>query len=71
MLRKFLRVFTVMGMSLLVVNVDSHKEFNRYQSYTTENNYQTEENNSVTKIEFGQTKDGQKVHLYTLTNTNG
>ncbi len=71
MLRKFLTVFTLMGMGLLVVNVDSYRRFNSYQSYATENNYQTKENNSVTKIEFGQTKDGQKVDLYTLTNTNG
>lgn len=74
MLRKFITVFTTMGMSLLVVNVASYRGFNPNRAYATENNYQTQENNennSVTKIEFGQTQDGQKVELYTLTNTNG
>ncbi len=71
MLRKFLTVFSMMGMSLLVLNVDSYRGFNSYKSYATENNYSSKENNSVTKIEFGQTKEGQKVDLYTLTNTNG
>ena len=71
MLRKFLTFITVMGMSLVLVNVNSYKGFNsERRSYATENNYQTNEKNSVTKIEFGQTKDGQKVYLYTLTNTN-
>ena len=42
MLRKFLTVFSVMGISLLVVNVDSYRGFN--QSHATENNYQTKEN---------------------------
>ena len=71
MLRKFFRVFTVMGMSLLLVSVDSHQEFNPSPSYATENNYQTQDNNSLTKIEFGQTKEGEKADLYTLTNRNG
>ena len=53
MLRKFLTVFTMTGMSLLVVNVDSYREFNPDQSYATENNDQTQDNNSVTKVEFG------------------
>ncbi len=70
MLRKFLTVFTMMGMSLLVVNVDSYRGFNPDRSYATENNYQTQENNSVTKSEFGQTENGQTVHLFTLTNRN-
>ena len=71
MLRKFLTVFTMMGMSLLVVNVDSYRGFNPDRSFATENNYQTQENNSVTKSEFGQTENGQTVHLFTLTNRNG
>ena len=71
MLRKFLTVFTMMGMSLLVVNVDSYRGFNPDRSYATENNYQTQENNSVTKSEFGQTENDQTVHLFTLTNRNG
>ncbi|NEP15079.1 MAG: galactose-1-epimerase [Symploca sp. SIO2C1] len=58
-------------MSLFVVNTDSYRGFNSDQSYATENNYQTKKNNNITKTEFGQTKDGQQVYLYTLTNTNG
>ncbi len=64
MSRKFLTVFTMMGMSLLVVNVDSYRGLKPNRAHATENN-------SVTKIEFGQTQDGQKVELYSLTNTNG
>ena len=64
MLKKFLTVFTMVGMSLLVVNTDSSRGFKLNRSYATANS-------SVTKIEFGQTQDGQKVHLYTLTNSNG
>ncbi len=67
MLRKFLRVIIVIGMSVLVVNVDSYRSFNSDQSYAKEN----QDNKSVKKIEFGQTQDGQKVYLYTLTNANG
>jgi len=37
MLRKFLTVFTVMGMSLLAVGLDSYGGFNSSQSYATEN----------------------------------
>jgi galactose mutarotase-like enzyme len=71
MFKKFLTVFTVMGISLLTVNVDIYKVFKPNQSYATENNYSSKENNNVTKTEFGLTEDGQKVDLYTLTNTNG
>jgi len=71
MLRKFLTVFTVMGISLLAVNVDTYKRFKPNQSYATKNNYSSKENNNVTKTEFGRTEDGQTVYLYTLTNTNG
>ncbi|MGL5075766.1 MAG: aldose epimerase family protein, partial [Waterburya sp.] len=71
MLRKFLTVFTMMGVSLLVVNIDSYKGLKPNLSEATENNHQTLTNNSVTKIEFGQTQDGQKAALYTLTNANG
>ncbi|MGK7952992.1 MAG: galactose-1-epimerase [Xenococcaceae cyanobacterium] len=60
-----------MGISLLLVNVDSYRGFNLAQSHATENNYQTNENNNVTKTEFGRTENGQKVDLYTLTNRNG
>ena len=49
-----------MGISLLLVNVDSYRGFNPARSYT-ENNYQTNQNNKVTKTEFGWTEDGQKV----------
>ena len=61
----------MMGISLLLVNVDSYRGFNPTRSYAMENNDSSTENKSVTKIEFGRTKDGQKVALYTLTNTNG
>ena len=71
MFRKSLAVFTIMGISLLLVNIDSYRRFNPAQSHATENNYQTNENNKVTKTEFGRTEDGQKVYLYTLTNANG
>ncbi len=73
MLRKFLTVFTVMGISLLAVNIDTYTGFKPNQSYATENNYSSKENNNnnVTKTEFGRTEDGQKVYLYTLTNSNG
>ena len=71
MLRKFFTVFTVMGMSLLVLNVDSYRGFNFYQSYATEHNYSSQKNSYVTKTEFGKTENGQKVYLYTLTNANG
>ncbi len=71
MLRKLLTVFTVMGMSLLTVNVDPYKGFKPNQAYATENNYSSKENDNVSKTEFGRTEDGQKVYLYTLTNTNG
>jgi aldose 1-epimerase len=71
MLRKFLTVITMMGISLLVVNIDSYTELKPNRSDATENNYQTLRNNSVKKIEFGQTQDGQQVALYTLTNPNG
>lgn len=64
MLKKFLTVFTMMGMSLLVVDVDSYRGLKPNRAYATENH-------GVTKIEFGQTQDGQKVELYTLTNNNG
>ena len=70
MLKKFLTVFTVMGISLLAVNVDTYKGFKPNETYATENNYSSE-NNNVTKTEFGRTEDGQKIYLYTLTNTNG
>ncbi|NEO62266.1 MAG: galactose-1-epimerase, partial [Moorea sp. SIO4G2] len=60
-----------MGMTVLLVKADLYNRFNPEQSYATANNYQTKENKSITKIEFGQTKDAQKVYLYTLTNTNG
>ncbi|NEP58396.1 MAG: galactose-1-epimerase [Symploca sp. SIO2G7] len=71
MLRKLFTVFTVIGISLLVVKAYSYRGFNSEQPYATKNNAQTKENNSVTKKEFGQTSDGQQVYLYTLTNTNG
>ena len=71
MLRKSLTVFTIMGINLLLVNVDSYRGFNPARSYATENNDQIGENNKVTKTEFGQTEDGQKVYLHTLTNGNG
>ncbi|NEO76456.1 MAG: hypothetical protein F6J99_09535, partial [Moorea sp. SIO4G3] len=71
MLLKIITVFTAMGMSLLLGNVDYYNRFNPQQSYPTANNYQTKENKSITKMEFGQTKDGKNVYLYTLTNTNG
>lgn len=64
MLRKFLTVLTLLGMSLLVVKGNIHRGFKPNQSYATENN-------KITKIKFGQTQDGQTVHLYTLTNNNG
>ncbi len=70
MLRKFLTVLTVMGMSLFVVNVDFYSGFNPDRSYAKENNYFSKENKSVTKTEFGRIEDGSKVALYTLTNTN-
>ena len=66
MLTKLITVFTAMGISLLLVKSDLYKRFNPDQSYATANNYQTKENKSITKIEFGQTKDGQNVYLYTL-----
>ena len=69
MLRKSLAVFTIMGISLLLVNLDSSRRFNPAQSHATENNDQTNENNKVMKTEFGRTEDGQKVYL--LTNANG
>ena len=68
MLRKFLTFFVLIGMNLLVVNLNSSRRFNK--SYAMENNYQAQKNNSVTKKEFRQTQDSQKIHLYTLTNTN-
>ena len=64
MLIKFLTVFTLMGMSLLVVNVDSYRGLKPNRSYARQNK-------NMTEIEFGQTQDGQKVELYSLTNTNG
>lgn len=71
MLRKFLTVFTVIGISLFAVNIDTYKGFKPNQSYATKNNYSSQENNNVNKIEFDRTEDGQRVYLYTLTNTNG
>ena len=76
MLRIILTVFTMMGMSLLTVDVDSYTVFNPNRSHTKEKNNQRQEikkqeKNSVTKIDFGQTQDGQKATLYTLTNPNG
>ncbi|EGJ32436.1 MULTISPECIES: galactose-1-epimerase [Moorena] len=71
MLTKIITIFTAMGMSVLLVKSDLYKRFNPEQSYATANNYHTQENKTVTKMEFGQTKDDQKVYLYTLTNTNG
>ena len=68
MLRKFHTVSTVMEMSLLLVNLNSYRGFNPYQSYVTENNYQTKENNSVTKIEFGQTKEFDSLEDYFAAN---
>ncbi|NET55056.1 MAG: galactose mutarotase [Symploca sp. SIO2E6] len=60
-----------MGISLLVVNTYSYRGFNFEPSYATTNNAQTKANSSFTKMEFGQTEDGQQVYLYTLTNNNG
>ena len=76
MLRIILTVFTMMGMSLLTVNADSYTVFNPNPSHHKEKNNQRQEinkqeKNSVAKIDFGQTQDGQKVTLYTLTNSNG
>ena len=64
MLKKIITVLTVMGISLLAVNVDTSEKSRLNQSYATENS-------SITKTEFGLTEDGQKVDLYTLTNDNG
>ena len=74
MLKTFLTAFTMMGISLLTVNLDPDQGFKPNQSYAAENNYSSKENNknnTVTKTEFGRTEDEQKVHLYTLTNSNG
>jgi len=71
MLKKLLTVFTVLGVSLLVVKAYSFKGFNSEQPYATKNNAQVKANKSVTKMEFGQTEEGQQVYLYTLTNSNG
>jgi aldose 1-epimerase len=71
MLKKFLTVFTLIAISLFAVNVNNYKGFKPNQSHATENNYPSQENNNVNKTEFGRTEDGQKVYLYTLTNTNG
>lgn len=76
MLRIILTVFTMMGMSLLKVNADSSTVFNPHRAHAKEINKQgqaikEQEKNSLTKIDFGQTKDGQKATLYTLTNPNG
>ena len=73
MLRKFLTVFifTLIGIGFLAVKVDYFKGFNDDQSYVRENNSQVKENSKITKTEFGQTENGQKIDLYTLTNTNG
>jgi len=71
MLLKIITIFTAMVMSVLLLKSDLYNRFNPEQSYATANNYQTKQNKSINKIEFGQTKDGQNVDLYTLTNTNG
>ena len=71
MFKKFFTVFTMMGIGLLVVNLNFYRGFKLNSSYAMENNYSLPKDSSVTKIDFGQTSDGQKVELYTLTNTNG
>lgn len=52
MLNKFLTVFTVTGISLLAVNVDTYKRFKPNQSYATENNYASKGNSNVAKNIF-------------------
>ena len=64
MLRKFLTALTTIAMGLLVVNLNDYRGLEPNRANATEKN-------SITKTEFGQTQDGQKVELYTLTNTNG
>lgn len=76
MLRIILTVFTMMGMSLLKVNADSSTVFNPHRAHAKKINthiqeIKEQEKNSVTQIEFGQTQDGQKVTLFSLTNPNG
>ena len=39
MLKKFLTVFSAMGISLLTVNIDTDREFKLNQAYATENDY--------------------------------
>ena len=60
MFRKSLAVFTMMGISLLLVNVDSYRGFNRDRSYATENNYQTNDtltSDNELKLEMTATTD--------------
>ena len=71
MLKKFLAAFTVMGVSLLVVNIDIYPGLKPNRAYATENNYSSKENNNVTKTEFNRTQGDRQVELYTLTNSNG
>ncbi len=71
MFKKFLTLFTMIGMGLLIANLESYKRLNFNRSYATENDDQRQKNKSVTKTKFGQTRDNQNVYLYTLTNTNG
>ncbi len=63
MLRKLLTVFTVMGMSLLTVNVDTYRGFKPNQADATENNYSSKESNNLTKTELSLTEDGQEEIL--------
>ena len=69
-LTKTITLITIAVMSVFLGKADLYNRFNPEKSYATANNYQTKQNKSITKIEFGQTKDAQN-DIYTLTNTNG
>ena len=55
MLKKFLTVFTITGISLFAVNVDIYQEFKLDRAYAKEDKYSSSENNNVTKTEFAWT----------------
>jgi len=77
MSQKFSTVVMTIGLSILLLITCACEGENQKAeaSFSTDSSYQTKKQEkkqtSIVKTEFGRTEDGQKVALYTLTNTNG
>jgi galactose mutarotase-like enzyme len=77
MSQKFSTVVMTIGLSIfLLITCACEGENQKAEaSFSTDSSYQTKKQEkkqtSIVKTEFGQTENGQKVYLYTLTNTNG